>query len=181
MSLGIISDEQLNTLLADSQVGTDGVLIRQINRGRGNVKEKTDEERAAAAVDSLMIGIENAAAKHNMSPSSVSAYKNGVTSLSDYNGEKKPELENSIKSRKIAVSASAFNRLEAALGSITDEKVNQLKPNAASALAKDMSQIVKNLQDEQGSQQNTQIVVFAPREKVEDDYKVIDVRALEAD
>ena len=51
---------------------------------------------------------------------------------------------------------------------------NEIKPNIASAIARDMSTIVRNIQPDPSIQINqNKVIVYRPRMKEEDDYEVL--------
>lgn len=177
MPLGVISSDDFNAELSALQKLPIKAKVVNINKGRGNIPEKTTEERMAIVSDTLAgMTTKDVSEKHNISESSVSAYKNGATSTATYN---KPDgdLKKQVETVKIEISNSARNRLLAALETITPTKLDELNARHAAGIAKDMSVVIRNMEP-QGVVDNSnrvQVVVMAPKLKDESDYDVITV------
>jgi len=115
-----------------------------------------------------------------VSASSTSAYAKGATSTASYNTPSQSILQHINKSRVRAVKR-ASNTLNAALGSITQEKLDYSDAKDLSAIAKDMSVIIKNLeppaeQPEAESSKSPRFVIFAPQFRKEETFEVITVQ-----
>lgn len=116
-----------------------------------------------------------------ISPSSVSAYSNGVTSTATYD---KPDegLTNHINSAKDRVSKRARIKLMEALKHITPAKLEGAKARELSAVARDMSAIVKDMEpdtpkviNETGVAGPT-FVFYAPQFRDERSYDVVNAK-----
>jgi hypothetical protein len=122
----------------------------------------------------------NLAKDFGISPSSVSAYANGATSTTTYNQPKSDIISHINKSRYRAIKR-ASSTMNAALGSITQDKLDYTDAKDLSAIAKDMSVIIKNLEPppDQSSQSSSssapQFVIFAPQFRTEQSFDVIPV------
>src|SRR5712692_6580893 len=102
MAMGIISamsfQEELNKL-SDALHQESKVI--QITRGRpvGGI-ERTPEERIDIAKAAIAgVSVEQISKEYAISPSSISAYKNGATSTASYNNNDQ-ELKNQVEEKK---------------------------------------------------------------------------------
>jgi predicted transcriptional regulator len=115
-----------------------------------------------------------------VSPSSVSAYAKGATSTSSINTPVQSLIGHLNKSRTRAVKR-ASNTLNAALGAITQEKLDYADVKDLSTIAKDMSVIIKNLEPPpapvimESEHKTPQFVIFAPQFRKEESFDVITV------
>jgi predicted transcriptional regulator len=168
MPLGIVSDQDFEVEIQRAQVIPSRI-------GRGNTPAKPDQLRNLIAEEA----IKGASAKElsesfGVSPSSISAYKNGSTSTASYDTPDR-KLANHIVNVKDRITKKATNRLARALDSITPEKLDDLKVKDAAQVAKDMSVVIKNMTPEVREQNNNvNFVIFAPKVREESDYDVID-------
>jgi hypothetical protein len=63
-----------------------------------------------------------------------------------------------------------------ALDHITDENISGAKVKDIASIAKDMSVIVKNMEPNQPDKvQNTQVIIYKPRMRDEDEFDIITV------
>ncbi len=189
MPLGILTDEQLNKELnrvpsnkeiekieksIESEVCAPKIV--DIKRGRGNQLEIPNEIRALVAEEAINgTPAKDLARTFGISESSISAYKNDATSTTSYD-KPNEELAKKNDSVRTAISNQARTRLSQALEEITPEKISGAKVKDISGIAKDMSVIVKNLEENiPQNVQNTQVIIYKPRFKEEDDYDIITV------
>lgn len=115
-----------------------------------------------------------------VSESSVSAYKHGVSSTARWNDSPDKSLNAYMKSKKVEISNRARGTLFSALDKITEDKLEATKAKDLAGIAKDMSAIIRNMEDpEESKNSQTTIVFYSPKEKPEESYEVIDVRALD--
>jgi len=191
MAIGVISDEAFvaeasrfagNKSIEEFQElsARSEIVEKDIKRGRGNVNEIPAEIRALVAQE-LFSGapLKETAEAFNVSTSSASAYKNGATSTATYDTPNE-ELKKSNDDFKNKIKDLASVRLIAALDSITPGKLLEASLKTASSVAKDMSQVIKNVAPEINEQVHNQVIIFKPRMKEEDEYDVIDVQKIEA-
>jgi transcriptional regulator with XRE-family HTH domain len=192
MAIGLVTDDlfesEINSLnrtkSADVVTERAPTVVDITTRGRdkGDVNVP-DSLRKVIADTHLMDGRDAAlelAADFGISPSSVSAYAKGATSTTSYNNPSKSLIQHINKSRERAVKR-AGKTLNAALGAITQEKLDYTDADKLSGIAKDMSVIIKNLEPQQtdnsGSAATTpQFVIFAPSFKDERSYDSIVVQ-----
>jgi hypothetical protein len=191
MPIGLVSDslfsDELSRLNRGSEKESPKVESPQIEshnpevviedipkRGRSEGdKNVPDSLRQIIAEEALLNGRESAlslAKDFNISSSSVSAYTKGATSTTTYNAPSKSIISHINKSRERAVKR-ASKTLNAALGAITQEKLDYADASDLSGIAKDMSVIIKNLEPqkevETDGKQVPQFVIYAPQFKDE--------------
>ena len=179
MSIGVIDsksfDEELEKLTGITKPVTNIVSIeRGRPAGKLEIPESIRKQIASEAIISDLTGKE-IAQKYDVSQSSVSAYKVGSTSTTTYN-QPNNDLVNHVDSVKSDISSNARSRLVMALEQITSEKVAGAKIKDIAGIAKDMSTVVKNMESPIFNQQNnTQVIVYQPRQREESDYEIITV------
>jgi len=169
MPLGIVSEEEFL------------IETRLIEHGRGNgIKNVSEPLRALIAQESIA----GASAKElsktfGISESSISAYKNGAHSTATYH---KPDakLEAANDEVRSKISGVAFNKLMDAMNCITKEKLLDAGVRTAASVARDMSQVAKNMTGtEDGVNIKNSVVIYRPRMREEESYDVIDVQEIE--
>ena len=180
--MGIISDDELNKQLEELENGHTRDLIQSpcevidIARGRGHKSETPDSLRKVIGETA----IEGASPKSiseafGVSPSSISAYKNGATSTASYNQPDRALLTHTNQVRNKIVD-KANKRILAALKNITPDRIRDAKLKDISSLAKDMSAVVRNIEPNRDANiiNAPTYVIFAPRVKREDEYEVVE-------
>jgi hypothetical protein len=191
--IGIVNDDdlmaelsRLNPSLKKPEVRVPEVIIQeQPTRGRAegdnNVPDSLRQiigEEAVINGRSAAVGL---AGMFGISPSSASAYAKGATSTDSYNTPSKSIIGHINKSRARAINR-AGKTLNAALGSITQEKLDYADARDLSTIAKDMSVIIKNLEPEApppvdpNAPQTPQYVIYAPTFRDERSYDSITVQ-----
>jgi hypothetical protein len=196
MPIGIVSDADLykelgNYTPAKPLVVPDEALTGDILPAIVDIPKRGRKDGDVAVPESLqkIIGEEALlngrasavalAAEFGLSPSSASAYAVGATSTSSYNQPKQSIVSHINKARERATKRAA-KTLNAALNSITQEKLDYLDADKVSGIAKDMSVIIKNLEPKQSSEgtdnKQPQFVIFAPQFKKEENYDFITVQ-----
>lgn len=111
----------------------------------------------------------------DISPSSVSAYKEGAHSTSTIN-EPNKDTKAHIDASKLKVSIRARKKLNLALSHITDDKLQEAKVGEVASVAKAMAGIIKDLEpstDNNSNKSNIPFVVFAPIIVKESSYEVV--------
>lgn len=184
MSIGIVSDadfeKELEQLKPRERVeaNKNELKIVNIERGRGDKLETPENLRKVIAECAINneARAANLAKIFNISPASVSAYKNGATSTASYNNPNESLVKhtNSVRTK---ISTRATKRIMMALKHITEDKIQDAKLKDIAALAKDMSSIVKNIDpDNRVNDGRSSITyhIYAPRVKSEEEYEVVD-------
>lgn len=116
-------------------------------RGEGNV-EVPNSLRTIIGETAITDGRHEAiklAQSFGLSQSSASAYANGANSTSSYNDKPNENIINSVKNR---VSKKAQGKLIAAIRHITEEKLENTKARDLAGIAKDMSAVIKNMEED---------------------------------
>lgn len=154
------------------------VDYKTIEHGRGlGKKEVPIEIRKLAASEALAgVSVEEIRTSYNISPSSISAYKNGANSTTSYH---KPDadLKKNNDNVRVILSERAEGVALEAIGLLTVEKLADCKARDLSGIAKDMSGVMANIRDN-GSNNGTkvQVLIYQPQIKSEEDFNVIEVR-----
>jgi len=149
-----------------------------LGRGEGN-KEVPDFLRKIIGESSVEDGRANTLLAFGglVSPSSVTAYTNGATSCATYNKPDK-ELKETVDNARERIRSKAEYGVLSALEQITTEKLGFSKPKELASIAKDLSAVIRNMEEKTGNEEtknNVQIVFMAPREKSIDSYPTIEV------
>lgn len=186
MPLGVVTEDQMKKELEDPGLPKKNpIIINTPTSGRGSSDNVPGEVRKFIAEASLT-GIPNNELANLMGVShqSVSAYKNGTTSLATYN-EKKPELVNHLNRAKERITRKARKVLTNSLDSLTEEKLQHVKAKDAASIARNMAAIIKDMETDVVNHiednRSVQIVMFAPAIRQEKHYDAIDVVSLDGD
>lgn len=150
--------------------------VVDIKRGRGSILQVPDSIRALVAEEAIN-GASNkdTARAFGVSESSVSAYKNDATSTKSYNSPDEA-LKNANDLVRDDISSQARSKLLAALDHITDDKLSEAKLRDVASVAASMSGIIKNMEPNGPAvQNNTQVIVYKPRMRDEDEFEIITV------
>lgn len=157
--------------------------VIDVPRGRPNgAVEVPNGLRKLIGEESAIHGRQSAlelAQSFGISPSSTSAYNAGATSTSTYGTTpNKPHID----AAKQRVSNRARSRLMNALRHITNEKLESAKPVELSAIARNMSAIVKDMEPDtpkspngDGKNSGPTFVFYSPQIRKEDHYDVVRV------
>jgi hypothetical protein len=193
MSIGLVSDDMLaaeltklsgpvNRRAPSDQIQSDQpIIVEKPSKGRSEGDNNIpDSLRQIIGEDAVINGRASAvslAASFGISPSSVSAYAKGATSTTSYNTPSKSIIGHINKSRARAVK-KAQTTLNGALSAITQEKLDYTDAKDLSAIAKDMSVIIKNLEPEkvvplEDQTKGPQFVIFAPQFRQENSFESI--------
>ena len=109
------------------------------------------------------------------SSSSISAYSRGMNGTNDKVND---SLARFVKNARNSITRKASRTLIKTLDFISDDKINELKANEMSILAKNMSSIIADMEDKTRAVNNgirAQFVIFAPPQKQLETYEVIEV------
>jgi predicted transcriptional regulator len=185
----ICSREQANQLIQDDtnlfkndERNKDVVdyPIQEIKRGRGaGVENLTPGMRELIAEEALVSGktLDQIADEYGISRDAVNAYKHGATSEATYN-QPDAKLLDKVNEVKTEIKTQAQNKLLLAIQSLTDQKISGAKAKDIAGIAKDMSSVLRNVEgpDSNLNFNNSKVLIYSPRLKEEDDYKVIEAR-----
>src|SRR6516164_5456244 len=121
MAMGIVSDSDLESELANLNRPKQQVEIKQIDRGRGHNNEAPESLRRIIGEESLNgTPASDIANAFGISKSSISAYKHGATSTASYNNPN-PDLKRSNNIIRDKIVRKSNKKLLAALDQITDD------------------------------------------------------------
>lgn len=195
---GVPAEQELQYVPPSRSARTPDIMTTPITKvtGSGNHglqgrdvgdKNVPDVLRTLIAQDAIENGRKSAvslAEGFGISPSSVSAYTNGVNSTAQMGtplAKPNTPLKTSIELTKQRLAKKAANRLGIALGQITEEKLESASLKTISAVAKDMAVVIKQMEPSEnnnGGPQGpaVQVVLFAPPQMKEADFPVITVK-----
>ena len=181
MALGIVSDDEFESEISSLTVPAQpkvSIVDMEKGRGKDNV-EVPDSLRKIIGEESAINGRESAldmANRFGVSPSSVSAYKNGSTSTSSMDEQPNREFINGARNR---VAKKARNRLVMALNSLTQEKIENSRAKDIAGIAKDMSAVIKTMEPEVarfGGGSGPTFVFYSPQVRSEKVFDVVHVK-----
>ncbi len=113
----------------------------------------------------------------DISPSSISAYKNDATSTASYD-KPNEDLKKSNDVVRTQIMDTARGKLLLALDHVTSDKLSEARLGEIASVAASMSSIVKNMEPQiqiNQNQVNNQVIVYRPKMRDEDDFDVIDL------
>ncbi len=179
MAMGIVTDEELEKEIENVNANKPApVIIKQKEVGRRigdvNVPESLQKVIGETAIEE---GNEEAIAlaqQFGVSKSSVSAYKNGASSLATYN-EPHPTLSPHISTVKSKIAGRARKKLLKSIAAITASKLEEASARELSGVAKDMSAIAKDMDSGTDDGPNVAFVFVQPRQKKIEQFEVLDV------
>jgi|SRR5215831_733254 len=156
MGMGIVSDKDFLKESSKLQIPepipmpTNSTTIEPLptkGRGEGNIGVPNALRNiiGTEAIDNGRQSAVHLAENFGISPSSVSAYSNGATSTSSYEGGKNVGVINKAKER---ISKRARGKLMLALTHITEDKLQGTNAKDLAGIAKDMSAVVKHMEPE---------------------------------
>lgn len=155
--------------------------IKDIERGRTKgAIEVPNSLRRIIGDESETNGRQSAlelAKSFGISPSSTSAYANGATSTSSYSERPNSDV---IDKAKLRVTNRARKRLMLALNHITEEKLENARVRDIAGVARDMSQVMKNMEPKQENERSESsgptFVFYSPQIRKEETFDVIHVK-----
>jgi len=189
MGMGIVSDKEFDSALTDCvNPKPKSIPVAQIvditrpGRKEGDVNVP-DSLRQIIGETSVTDGRQEAVAlakNFGISPSAASAYAHGATSTASY--DEQPN-RNTIVSAKERIAKRARAKLMLALTNLTPDKLASAKARDIAGIARDMSQVIKNVEPEQANGVggvNTgggpAFVFYAPQQREESTYQVIQAK-----
>lgn len=196
MAMGIVSntdfDSELNSFVQKREDKNESISLEDKLKKLGIVTENKGRGLGSVEVPNglrKLIGIERITdgrtsalelgKDFGISPSSVSAYTTGATSTKSYDTKPNVGVIRNVKER---ISKKARIKLMQALTHITDEKLSNAKLKDVSGVARDMSAVIKNMEESNSdkvnvvNQNSPQFIFYSPKFNVESDYEVITVK-----
>ena len=179
MPIGIINKQDYEREInkpVDSDTGARSDVPQVITdpaKGRGNNKEVPEPIRALIAQEVLLGAPSKLIAQEfKVSPSSISAYKNGSTSTASYN-----QPANSLKKKNVIFKDRIVKRASRhaidALDSISPSDFASASLRDKAAVAKEMASIVRDMSSSEDSDNKgvaVQFIIHAPQMRKETDY-----------
>jgi hypothetical protein len=175
MPLGIISDEAFEKELENlSKRDVRDAEVKELpTRGRKeevpNIPKEIRKTIADCAVDGESRKV--IAGAFGISEPTVTNIKNGY-------GEVNQDVQDHVKTRREKITSRASSKLMTALRELTPAKIADASAREISGIAKDMSQVIRNLEpQEKGTSVAGNFVFFAPSgTKQIADYEVINAK-----
>ncbi len=180
MAMGIVSDEEFlreQEKLVNIPVSVEIVDIKGPGRGK-DVSNVPDEARKIIGEVGIVDrpGALAIASSLGIGKDSVTAYSAGATSCATYNDKDNP-LGKHIKNKKSKIVNRATSKLMEALKNIDADRLESAKLSEVSGVARDMSVIIKNMEEGSGDKGNSNVqnnfVLFRPMMKSEDSFETI--------
>jgi len=188
MGMGIVSDKDFDSALDDcvnpKPKSIPVAQIVDITRGRreGDV-ETPDSLRKIIGDTAVTNGRQEAVAlakNFGLSPSAASAYAHGATSTASY--DEQPNRDTIIGAKQ-RIAKRARAKLMLALNNLTPDKLAGVKARDIAGIARDMSQVIKNVEPDVAPGMggvNTgggpAFVFYAPQQREESTYQVIQAK-----
>jgi transposase len=154
-----------------------GGKVIDILRGRGTNRVEIPNSVRILVAEEAINGTKakQVSEAFGISESSISAYKRDATSTASYDTPNK-DLQEANNIVRENITEQARSKLLSALAHVTDEKLAEAKLRDVAAVANSMSGIIKNMEPNGPSQvNNTQVIVYKPRMRDEDEFEVITV------
>ncbi len=193
MPMGIVSDQEFDSERdkfspsnkreedESNSVQPIATIIESPSKGRGNGNvEVPTGLRKLIGIESVENGRGSAlelANSFGIKPSSVSAYSQGANSTASYND--RPNLPQ-INQAKEKISKRARGKLLLALRNITKEKLEEAKVGELSAVARNMSAIVKDMEPDipknPDERNGPTFIFYSPQFRKEEHFDVIQAK-----
>jgi hypothetical protein len=180
MPLGILTDEEFEIELNKTKgiIPPVGEIIPIPTVGRIPDKPNLPESFRKVIADEKLEGskTKDIAEAFGISHATVFTAANGLNSP---NGKVNDSLTEHVKSRKERIVDRASNKLIVALRALTPQKIEAEDAKTISSIAKDMSQVVRNLEpDTKGASANqANFIFYAPNGRKDiADYEIIEAR-----
>ena len=178
----IQEDEKNQRLLAsfkqdEVQVEESDSLQIESHRFRGRSKGAKgipDFLRPIIGASVKFSGLKETQEAFGVSHATASTLANGKVTYCDTTREV-PELQSKVDEIVGNAQEKAAERLMSALGFITDDKLAQAKARDLSGIAADMSRVIEKTSPKSANLAGANIVIYAPVQKSEDSYEVIEV------
>jgi len=182
MSIGIVTESEFTSELEkftpSANKPNQTTIHEQIEHGRNKHDNNVPNELRKSIQDDVMNGVKSDVIEkvYGISSSSISAYKHGSTSTKSYH-QPNSDLLTNRHDVKLRISSRAKSKLLLAIKHISEDKLQHAKVRDLAGIAKDMSTVVKNMDDNNvitgTNQQN--FIFYAPRNKDSDSYEIIEV------
>lgn len=172
-------DERIKTRLSsqDNCLNKYGnAEVRKNFTNRVGPKALSEESKELIGTLAHLDDQKNVAKTFGVSQARVSQLKNGLSSSNDvgeFDGELAGKIKSNVKELKRSVSETAVGRLAKALECITDDKLESAKLGELSLVVNSLGKVARL--DEEQTGPNNNFVFYAPRNKQEDAYEIVEV------
>lgn len=179
--MGIVSDEDFEKELGNSNPKSIGKIVEKPPKGRGEGSvEVPDALRKVIGETSTTSGrgvATELASNFGISASSVSAYANGAKSTASYDDTPNKGIITGAKER---IQKRARSKLLLALNHLTTDKLEPASAKELAGIARDMSAVVKNMEEPTiptiNNQNGPQFVFYAPQFRKEEHFDVVEAK-----
>jgi len=174
-----IETNQADELKDDESLCGKIVEINKPGRrlGDNNVPDSLRKIIGAESIESGRKAGLNLASHFGISPSSVSAYSHGSTGTTSYD---KPNegLLNHMNNARERIIKRARGKLLLSLNSLNQEKIESSKARDIASIAKDMSAVIKNMEDRtiQSVHEGPKFIFYSPTIRDEKNFDIINVK-----
>jgi hypothetical protein len=179
--LGVLSDEDF---LAEvnkhrNEKSVTGVVIDKKTPGRTEGATETPESVKKVIAELSIEGVSNKdlARQFNVSEAAAQAYSTGAVSTGENYYKPDVKVKSHIERVRNRIQKRASHTLTEAISHITEDKLKETKARDLAGIAKDMSQVIRNMEPEKSTEKgnNAQFIFFAPPKREAVDYEVITV------
>ena len=145
--------------------------------GDNNVPDSLRKLIGSESIESGRKDALNLASHFGISPQSASAYSHGSTSTTSYN-EPSPTLSNHVNNARERVIKKSRSKLLLALNNLSQEKIESSKARDIASIAKDMSAVIKNMEDKtiQSVHEGPKFIFYSPSFRDERNFDIINVK-----
>ncbi len=145
--------------------------------GDNNVPDSLRKIIGSTAVEESRKASLDLANQFGISKQSVAAYTHGTTSEATYN-DPNPSLSSHIQNSRERVSKKARSKLLLALSNLSQEKIEGAKARDIASIAKDMSAVIKNMEDRavQSVHEGPKFIFYSPTIRDERNFDIINVK-----
>lgn len=183
MPIGILTDDELEIELNKSVSNTTALVVNKIPVGRPvdrpNIPDVVKKIVGEASLEGA--STKELSALFNISQPTINASAMGFA-RAGANAPINDELNSHVNKIKDKIKTRASNKLLNALREITPDKLSSASARDNSAIAKDMSHIIRNMDDApaherdgKGVSNAAQFIFFAPAQKSIEAYDVVEV------
>ena len=159
----------INLEQAEIRETSENNLMNKLMREktREGVKNLDSDQKVSLAVDSNVTSISEAAKNHNVSRATAQKYSQ-LKGMS--------EEEKSLVEQKLSTTRSvAIDKLMLTLGLISLDDLRNQDARQLSVIAANLSKVASNMNPVERTHSAVQVVVYGPRQKEVDEYKIIEV------
>lgn len=180
----LYTEEQSNTILENpknltNQFEKNEVTSQVQKKAYGGGPHKFNMDERVLIGTLARAGLGNSmelSAEFNLSHDQVNNLKQGRTSaINDTHYKPNLELEERILGKMNDVSNRAIEVLMNSLGVITPEKLSEVSAKDASVIASNASRVIQNCAPQVQQDNKINVIMYAPRVKEINEYKVVDI------